>query len=354
MTVPLERQKNIADVAPHLREELGLGTAAVEDATSFATSAQGGKADSAAQEATIGAFALVKNRADYQWDVQDFVGSTFTDKMADALMNTMEDNLALRVPSGANMLESLITLDGTTATRRIAIKGDSPLASRIRCQGGKIRVNLTAWGQIDVDNIWLDPVGHQVGDAPLDVFWNGMASSRGFRIRNVHVGPTNAESATTNWFDNAIRLNGKGSGLIEGAWVCGKSDVSPVASGIQIDNAKDVVIRDTVMYHLTKGLFSTDDGTSVSEGVKFINGTMVNVDYGVYMVDSTGLPNFELIGSHIAYNRRGVYLKGWTQNKIIDNLIYAENNSLESIQEDIYLDTCPSAIVSGNQFFLWS
>lgn len=47
MTVPLERQKNIADVAPRVREQLGLGSASVEDATAFATSAQGEKADSA-------------------------------------------------------------------------------------------------------------------------------------------------------------------------------------------------------------------------------------------------------------------------------------------------------------------
>jgi len=49
MTVPLERQKNIADVAPRVREQLGLGSAAVEDATSFATAEQGGKADTALQ-----------------------------------------------------------------------------------------------------------------------------------------------------------------------------------------------------------------------------------------------------------------------------------------------------------------
>lgn len=47
MTVPLERQKNIADVAARVREQLGLGTAAVEDAISFATAAQGEKADNA-------------------------------------------------------------------------------------------------------------------------------------------------------------------------------------------------------------------------------------------------------------------------------------------------------------------
>ncbi|MDH1268918.1 hypothetical protein N5C81_14935 [Rhizobium pusense] len=47
MTVPLERQKNIADVGPRVREQLGLGSASVEDATAFATSAQGEKADSA-------------------------------------------------------------------------------------------------------------------------------------------------------------------------------------------------------------------------------------------------------------------------------------------------------------------
>jgi hypothetical protein len=47
MTVPLDRQKNIAAVAPRVREQLGLGSASVEDATAFATSAQGDKADSA-------------------------------------------------------------------------------------------------------------------------------------------------------------------------------------------------------------------------------------------------------------------------------------------------------------------
>lgn len=50
MTVPLERQKNIADVAARVRDQLGLGTAAVEDATSFATAAQGTTADNAAQK----------------------------------------------------------------------------------------------------------------------------------------------------------------------------------------------------------------------------------------------------------------------------------------------------------------
>lgn len=47
MTVPLERQKNIADVAPRVREQLGLGSAALSDAGDFATSAQGEKADDA-------------------------------------------------------------------------------------------------------------------------------------------------------------------------------------------------------------------------------------------------------------------------------------------------------------------
>ncbi|WP_157951656.1 hypothetical protein, partial [Agrobacterium pusense] len=45
MTVPLERQKNIADVAARVRDQLGLGTAAVEDTTSFATAEQGEAAD---------------------------------------------------------------------------------------------------------------------------------------------------------------------------------------------------------------------------------------------------------------------------------------------------------------------
>ncbi|QWW74718.1 SGNH/GDSL hydrolase family protein [Agrobacterium pusense] len=47
MTVPLERQKNIADVAARVREQLGLGSAAVSDQSDFATAAQGDKADSA-------------------------------------------------------------------------------------------------------------------------------------------------------------------------------------------------------------------------------------------------------------------------------------------------------------------
>ncbi|MDH2092267.1 hypothetical protein N5K21_26470, partial [Rhizobium pusense] len=47
MTVPLERQKNIADVAARVREQLGLGSASVEDAAAFATAAQGAKADAA-------------------------------------------------------------------------------------------------------------------------------------------------------------------------------------------------------------------------------------------------------------------------------------------------------------------
>ncbi|MGV1985573.1 hypothetical protein ACQZ5N_03065 [Agrobacterium sp. 22-221-1] len=45
MTVPLERQKNIADVAPRVRQQLGLGSAALENAEDFATAAQGVKAD---------------------------------------------------------------------------------------------------------------------------------------------------------------------------------------------------------------------------------------------------------------------------------------------------------------------
>lgn len=47
MTVPLERQKNIADVAARLREQLGLGSAAVYNAGDFATATQGEKAESA-------------------------------------------------------------------------------------------------------------------------------------------------------------------------------------------------------------------------------------------------------------------------------------------------------------------
>jgi hypothetical protein len=47
MTVPLERQKNIADVAPRVRQQLGLGSAATQDADNFATAAQGVKADNA-------------------------------------------------------------------------------------------------------------------------------------------------------------------------------------------------------------------------------------------------------------------------------------------------------------------
>lgn len=49
MTVPLERQKNIADVAARVREQLGLGTAAAKDVEFFASAEQGGKADTALQ-----------------------------------------------------------------------------------------------------------------------------------------------------------------------------------------------------------------------------------------------------------------------------------------------------------------
>ncbi|NSY48435.1 hypothetical protein [Agrobacterium tumefaciens] len=47
MTVPLERQRNIADVKVRVREQLGLGSAALSDATAFATAAQGENADNA-------------------------------------------------------------------------------------------------------------------------------------------------------------------------------------------------------------------------------------------------------------------------------------------------------------------
>ncbi len=47
MTVPLGRQKNIADVAPRVREQLGLGSAALSDVGEFATASQGEKADNA-------------------------------------------------------------------------------------------------------------------------------------------------------------------------------------------------------------------------------------------------------------------------------------------------------------------
>ncbi len=50
MTVPLERQKNIADVAPRVRDQLGLGSAAVSNSGDFATAAQGEKADNSAQK----------------------------------------------------------------------------------------------------------------------------------------------------------------------------------------------------------------------------------------------------------------------------------------------------------------
>lgn len=53
MTVPLEKQKNIADVAPRVREQLGLGSAALSDAGNFATAAQGEKADTALQPDTL-------------------------------------------------------------------------------------------------------------------------------------------------------------------------------------------------------------------------------------------------------------------------------------------------------------
>lgn len=47
MTVPLERQKSIADVAARVRDQLGLDTAALKPAEAFATAAQGEKADNA-------------------------------------------------------------------------------------------------------------------------------------------------------------------------------------------------------------------------------------------------------------------------------------------------------------------
>ncbi|CVI59566.1 hypothetical protein CFBP4996_18050 [Agrobacterium leguminum] len=47
MTVPLDRQKNIADVAPRVRQQLGLGSAATQGTDNFATAAQGVKADNA-------------------------------------------------------------------------------------------------------------------------------------------------------------------------------------------------------------------------------------------------------------------------------------------------------------------
>lgn len=49
MTVPLERQKNIADVKARVREQLGLGSAALSDQSDFATAAQGGLADTSVQ-----------------------------------------------------------------------------------------------------------------------------------------------------------------------------------------------------------------------------------------------------------------------------------------------------------------
>lgn len=313
-----------------------------------ASSAQGDKADTAAQPSDIGTFYIVKNRVDNERQVNDFAGASFTDKMIDALQNTMENNLTLVIPDGSHLLETLITLNGTTATRRIVLKGASQMSTRIRCQGGKLRINLTAWGQFEASNLWFDPVGEQVGNAPLYVYWNGMASSRGFKIYDCQFGATNAEDNVTNWFENLVRLDGKGTGLITKCHFMGKSDLAPVTNGLQIDNAKEVDINLSSWYHMNKALFSAEGATSISEGIKLTQSTMVNVNHGVWLESAPTLPDMEVQGCHIAYNRSGIKLKNWSQVKILNNLIYAEANSLETAQDDIILDTCPFAIVDKN------
>lgn len=304
----------------------------------------------APQEADIGAFAIVKNRVDNERQVNDFSGATFTDKMIDALQNTMEDNLTLTVPDGINYLETLITLNGRTATRRVALRGQSPLSSRIRCQGGKLRINLTAWGQFEASKLWFDPVGEQTGDAPLYVEWNGMSGSRGFRIVDCQFGATNSEQTPTNWFENLLRLDGKGTGLISRNMFAGKLNSTLVTNGLQIDNCKEVDIVTNSFYHFNKAIFSNEGATSISEGIKVHDCTIVNVNHGIWLESAPTLPDMNVSLTHIAYKNTGIRLKNWSECKILDNLIYARSDSVETELNDIVLITCPSSIVRDNKF----
>jgi len=312
--------------------------------------------------------------ATYSCNVYKFPGATFTDKFEAGLQYCATNSLTLYIPSGTHTLTRIVTFNGTGGHYRVSIRGDGPLSSRINCThtdenvGGRLKINLTSYGQFELQDLWFCPVGHQDAEAPggnplirmnqdpaVWVYWNGMSSSRGFRIQDVHFGTNSSLEADVNSWLNCLRLNGKGTALIQRVHVIGRRAPSgvtaPTTNGIQIDNCKEVEISNCSLYHTNYGLYSADNDLSISEGIKISNCTLVNTNYGVYHRVSQNFPNFELTNCHIAYNKRGVFLRGWTQSIIAENLIYPEADSTQLLSEDVYLEDCPSMRMHDNQFF---
>ncbi|MDH0114020.1 hypothetical protein N7379_05980 [Rhizobium pusense] len=350
MSVPLNRQKNIADVAPRVRNHLGLGSASVEDATAFATAAQGEKADSAAQEGTIGSFALIKNRADRIWDVKDFSGSSFRSRIENALNEAASSNLLIRVPAGdgnANVIDAPVTIN-SGATFKAGLLGDGMSASKIWCDGVGITMEGTAGSFFNLKDIAFRSLQAGVGTA-LALNWQAPTTGKGFTIDNVSFGPENASS--TQWFDICLSIANKGSGHIYGCWFQGKSDTDPKGTGIKLSSANDVIVQATHMYNLEYGARS--DGATSLEGFRFLNGIMVRVGHGLWFKSSpTGLPHIEVALSHLNTCYEGIHIEGYSQVNIVDNLLYARNDiTVGADQTDIYLDTCPSATVARNKFY---
>ncbi len=288
-----------------------------------------------------------------RWDLKDFVGSTFTDKLINGLTECLGNGYELILPIGENVLEANVEIPVDAGAGRMSMRGAGSSASIIRSRGTGIRLVLGNQERVefaDFGFICDDPVYADLGTA-LKLEWSGMTVGRGWKLDNVHFGFNDARpESTTSWLGTGLHVKGKGGGIITRCWFAGKADVVPKGTGLIIEDCKEVDVLDgTAFYNLALG--ATSNGQGQNEGIKFSHITMVRMGTAMDMGASVGLPNFQLQDSHIAFIRTGIKLTGMTQSWIVDNLFYGRTDTDETTQEDIYLVTCPSAVVSRNRFF---
>lgn len=311
MTVPLERQKNIADVKVRVREQLGLGSAAVAEQSDFATATQGEKADSAAQ----------RNGLPYRYFEK--VGDPSPSETREFLQSLINAGGAVYLPAADMFIDDELVLPqlptkimgmGQQATRIIQVgankNGFTFAASGANTIPGNGTINKT----VEISSLSILRGGTNGGKA-ISVKWLPSTNNQMFfSVDNVQI--YNWNDGYQNW-DSGIHLYDCNGSRITNCVIRGNVSETfvdapdPYSGEAAIDYTGSGVYGLVNHFRANNTLSCFSSGVRISswyEGIYSINEEIVQVYRGLYGIGDVTKknPNTFMANTHFDYRYRGI------------------------------------------------
>jgi hypothetical protein len=270
--------------------------------------------------------------------VSDSCGTPLTNALADIPVG----GGTIYWPKGTYLCGGQIAI----ANKSIIISGDAPGISNLRFSSGltnnagiSISQNSATY-TTGIKDLSIITTAAQSANAGVLINYTVRPNvNRTVTVRNIDIngGPSNL-----NYWHIGLNCVNCGFGVINNFHIKGKNEGNP-ATGMSVSNmlsgihltarSTDLRIEDGSVVFSTYGVYISGD----SESQQFTDTTMLAVNYGWLADDFTGgadstalasAPGPRIINSHCAAYSACVYIKGWTQSIIANNLFYKRPESI--------------------------